>query len=204
MSETLPAIKGVQFPIMRGDARVARGASYFEVPLFTRVKDNLWQGCSPAEFPDLKDQSPEDIFSVLMGGRPSGPVTCKWLMEWNDILLKDEPRFDAILNLYQWGDYVVPEGVEQLTVEMYDSLDEISDQIDELADQVIRWLKDGKRVLVHCQAGLNRSSLVVARVLMKRHEMTADEAIKLIREQRSPVCLCNETFESYLRGLDGQ
>lgn len=192
-------------PTMKGDARVARGASAFEVPLFTNVKDNLWQGCSPAEFPDELEAYDYDPMRYLMDFKRKAvplPVNCKLLMEWNPILLKDEPRFDAILNLYQWGEYVVPEGVEQLTVEMYDSLDAISDQVDELADTVIRWLNDGKRVLVHCQAGLNRSSLVVARVLMKKYDMSADEAIKLIREQRSPICLCNETFEAYLRSFD--
>lgn len=192
------------FPTMKGDARVARGASYFEVPLFTHVIDNLWQGCSPAEFPDeLESMNPFSFEALTWASHNRGnPINCKHLMKWDDILLREEPRFDAILNLFQWGIYVVPEGVEQLTVEMYDSLDEISEQVDELADQVILWLRDGKRVLVHCQAGLNRSSLVVARVLMKKYNMTADQAISLIREQRSPVCLCNETFEKHLRSFD--
>lgn len=194
------------FPVMRGDARVARGASSFEVPLFSHVIDNLWQGCSPAEFPDeLEGINPFGFEALTWASHNRGkPVKCHWLMQWNDILLMDEPRFDAILNLFQWGEYVLPEGVEQLTVEMYDSLSEVSDQVDELADTVIRWLNSGKRVLVHCQAGLNRSSLVVARILMKKYSMTADEAIKLIRDQRSPTCLCNETFENYLRSLDGK
>lgn len=194
------------FPTMKGDARVARGASFFEVPLFSHVIDNLWQGCSPAEFPD--ELEGVDIFSWeafrIVNTMQPGPVNCKWLMKWNPILLKDEPRFDAILNLHQWGEYVIPEGVEVLTVEMYDSLDAISDQLEELADQVILWLKQAKRVLVHCQAGLNRSSLIVARVLMKHYNMTADEAITKIREQRSPICLCNATFEEHLRSLDAE
>jgi hypothetical protein len=55
--------------------------------------------------------------------------------------------------------------------------------------------------LVHCQAGLNRSSLVVARVLMLEGA-TADEAIGLLREKRSPACLCNPAFEEWLRARD--
>lgn len=191
------------FPVMKGDARVARGASFFEVPLFTHVIDNLWQGCSPAEFPDeLEGVNPYSFEAMkIVQKMGPGPIHCHWLMKWDPILLRDEPRFDAILNLFQWGEYIVPPGVEQLTVEMYDSLSEISEQVDDLADTVIQWLKDGKRVLVHCQAGLNRSSLVVARILMKKYKMTADEAINLIREQRSPICLCNQTFEDHLREL---
>jgi len=41
---------------------------------------------------------------------------------------------------------------------------------------------------------------VVARLLM-RGGMTADEAITLLREKRSPQVLCNLTFERYLRAL---
>jgi hypothetical protein len=52
-------------------------------------------------------------------------------------------------------------------------------------------------VLVHCQAGLNRSSLVAARALMLDGR-TAGDAIRTVREKRSPACLCNRAFEDYL------
>lgn len=55
-------------------------------------------------------------------------------------------------------------------------------------------------VLVHCQAGLNRSSLVTARALML-DGMTAEAAIGLIREKRSPAALCNTAFEAHLLSL---
>jgi protein-tyrosine phosphatase len=51
----------------------------------------------------------------------------------------------------------------------------------------------------NCQAGLNRSSLVVATALML-DGMTAGEAIALIRAVRSPACLCNPAFEEWLLG----
>lgn len=53
-------------------------------------------------------------------------------------------------------------------------------------------------VLVHCQAGLNRSSVVTALVLMKRGRTPA-QAIELIREKRHQACLCNESFERWIR-----
>jgi protein-tyrosine phosphatase len=70
-------------------------------------------------------------------------------------------------------------------------------------DRWARWVSARRKtgpVLVHCQAGLNRSSLVVARSLML-DGMDADAAIRLIREKRSPVALCNTAFEDYLRSL---
>lgn len=73
-------------------------------------------------------------------------------------------------------------------------------QVDELAELVNKHRKDGKNVLVHCQAGLNRSSLVACRALMI-DGMTAEEAIKTVREKRSPACLCNKSFEKHLLNL---
>jgi hypothetical protein len=69
-------------------------------------------------------------------------------------------------------------------------------------EQSVRWVvehwQDGDRVLVRCQAGLNRSGLVVAAVLI-RAGATPDEAIDLVRQQRSPFALCNANFYRKLR-----
>lgn len=70
----------------------------------------------------------------------------------------------------------------------------------ELSDDVARRLSEGQVCLIHCQAGLNRSGLLAARTLMKRGH-TADEAIALLREKRSPLVLCNDAFENWLRSL---
>jgi len=64
-----------------------------------------------------------------------------------------------------------------------------------------RQWKAGNRVLVRCQAGLNRSGLVMALVLI-REGYTPDEAINLIRSKRAQMALCNETFEAWLRDTD--
>lgn len=62
------------------------------------------------------------------------------------------------------------------------------------------WANTSRKVLVRCQAGLNRSGLVVALVLYK-HGWDVGEAIERIREKRSPYALCNSSFERYLRSL---
>jgi protein-tyrosine phosphatase len=111
-------------------------------------------------------------------------------------------NIDKVLSLYPWEQYYIDrEDVERVEVRMYDSETQAFDQVDELAEMVNRWLNEGFKVLVHCQAGLNRSSLVAARVLMLRGK-TADEAINLLRTNRSPACLCNPAFEAHLRGLE--
>ena len=59
-------------------------------------------------------------------------------------------------------------------------------------------LDAGRRVLVRCWSGYNRSGLVVAHTLVRRGR-SADEAIRLIRARRSPWALHNELFVDYLR-----
>lgn len=52
-------------------------------------------------------------------------------------------------------------------------------------------------VLVHCQAGLNRSGVVSALVLIERGH-SPREAVDLLRARRSPAVLCNESFERFV------
>jgi predicted protein tyrosine phosphatase len=105
-----------------------------------------------------------------------------------------------IVSLYPWEQYKGHDDLlSALSVVMYDAEDQAFEQVEALAFWVSTCM-DAAPVLVHCQAGLNRSSLVAARALMLRGR-SADEAIALIRQQRSPACLCNTAFEDYLRSL---
>lgn len=109
-------------------------------------------------------------------------------------------HINYVMSLYPWERYTINHKVRgELYIRMYDDPNQALDQVEQMAHQVNAWRKRGQ-VLVHCQAGLNRSSLVVARALML-DGLTADEAITLLRENRSPACLCNRAFEAYLRGL---
>lgn len=83
---------------------------------------------------------------------------------------------------------------------MYDSLDQGFEQVDALASKVVKLLAAQEQVLVHCQAGLNRSGLLAAVTLVKMGKQPSD-AIDLLRAQRSPLVLCNEAFENYVRSL---
>lgn len=111
------------------------------------------------------------------------------------------PRFIShMLSLYWVENYTIEHRLRtHRTVKMYDSMDQATDQVDRWARWVNARRKTGQ-VLVHCQAGLNRSSLVVARALMYEG-MPAADAIALLREKRSPACLCNESFERYLLSI---
>ena len=114
--------------------------------------------------------------------------------------------FKHLISLYPWEAYRVTHNLSSsMSVMMYDSTEQGTEQVDAIANWINVCVKDGP-TLVHCQAGLNRSSLVAARSLMLRGDdwprmYTAEEAIKLLREQRSPACLCNPAFEEHLKSL---
>lgn len=106
--------------------------------------------------------------------------------------------FEYVVSLYKWERYALGPNTLRHEVEMYDSSDDLNaDQLYVLAQMVNNFRTKGK-TLVHCQAGLNRSSLVTALALIL-DGMRADEAIELLREKRSPAVLCNKTFEQWLR-----
>jgi len=107
--------------------------------------------------------------------------------------------FDSIVSLYQWEVY--PTKGITYTYEMYDSGQVDIETVEDAAKQVQSCLDQGQKVLVHCQAGLNRSGIVVALVLM-RQGMSADDAIALLRNSRSDQVLCNKRFENWLRAYE--
>lgn len=107
--------------------------------------------------------------------------------------------FRAVLNLFPWGRDYPADGVEMRLVRMYDALEgPDAAQIEDLVDWVVERMAEGP-VLIHCQAGLNRSGLVSAMVLV-REGMEPSAAIALLREKRSPAVLCNPAFEAWVLG----
>lgn len=107
------------------------------------------------------------------------------------------PEFSYVLSLYPWERYRLAPNTRRLEVRLYDSAD-VPDvtQLYELAELVNRERAQG-RVLVHCQAGLNRSGLVTALSLIVSG-MTPGDAVALLREKRCPLVLCNQAFLSWV------
>lgn len=111
------------------------------------------------------------------------------------------PNIKHLISLYKWENYLVPHELGSRTiVTMYDSEDQGFEQVEELAELAVMCMEDGP-TLIHCQAGLNRSSLIAARAIMLGYGATANHAIELIRGKRSLACLCNRSFEEWLRSL---
>lgn len=56
-------------------------------------------------------------------------------------------------------------------------------QFEVFVDQVLEHLRDGRSVVVHCRAGIGRSSLIAASALTKMG-LSADQAFQLIEQAR--------------------
>jgi predicted protein tyrosine phosphatase len=56
------------------------------------------------------------------------------------------------------------------------------DEIQEEANWVIERLQKKQSVLVHCAAGMNRSSTICCAVLMLLEELSAEDALQRVRE----------------------
>jgi protein-tyrosine phosphatase len=113
------------------------------------------------------------------------------------------PNFiENFVSLYPWESYEVRHELNScLYVRMYDDVTQSTAQVLDIASWVNSCRRQGVTAVV-CQAGLNRSSLVVGTAMVLAGEMTGEEAVNHIRSRRSPACLCNPAFERWLAALE--
>ena len=151
---------------------------YMPIDLWSEIKRGLWVGGTG---------SSDEIFSRR-------PINAE-----PEITKKN---FDTVITMYAWA-RPVDWFVKEIRFGIYD---------DDMSDFEVRALQDlvkiahsdwraGQKVLVRCQAGINRSSLVAALVLI-RDGMSAEEAIALLREKRAGGVLRNSHFEEWLLATD--
>lgn len=113
--------------------------------------------------------------------------------------------FDLVVNMAQ--DSPMPDTKEYYHWDIPDA--EMPDdlgRLNALVTQVCRTHALGGKVLIHCNAGVNRSGLVTALVVRQLKGLTGTEAIDLVRSKRPkgpfPNIICNPHFESYLNTLE--
>ena len=137
----------------------------------------------------------EIIENLFMGGTDDNDVIH---LPANPYTRRDDLPFDSIVTMYAWArpaDWKVQEyryGVPDAR---------ISDMDLSRLRQAVNWgykqWKKGDRVLIRCQAGLNRSGLVTALILIK-DGMTPEDAIRTIRKNRADIALFNEHYVNWL------
>jgi hypothetical protein len=103
-----------------------------------------------------------------------------------DVQSADRPQVDAVLNLGEEASRWV-KGQSRHFNDRTSSKGEgsngmtIAEIVDE-ADWVIEHLKNNQRVLVHCVAGMNRSTTVCCAVLILLEDLSAEAALERVRE----------------------
>jgi hypothetical protein len=144
-----------------------------EIPLHSQILDTLWQGGT------------DDALTTYRGNKRL-PA------------LNDPKPFDVVVSLCA---YTLPVGwlVKEMRYAFPDSQinPKMYSDIEHVADWTYAQWKAGNRVLIRCQAGMNRSSLVTCLVLM-RDGWSAADAIALLRKKRSEYVLSNKQFLEYL------
>lgn len=165
------------------------------------------------EAPDYDDLRPTPLWSEILPGLWQGgthdddiigdDTFAKPFQYGSDVKAFISPSdFDTVITLYQ---YANPADwfVNEYRWCFYDAGIALVDKerLKETVDFAYTAWKKGRDTLIRCQAGLNRSGLVTALVLIKDGYEPA-EAINLIRQKRSPNALFNKDFVSWLLDLD--
>lgn len=138
----------------------------------------------------LFEDDSEVISGLWMGSPPRS-----WERAWE--------KFDVIVSLISMGPTGhCPNGKIWIVHPLEDSEMPADDEsLFLLADLVTDLINEGKTVLVHCGAGLNRSGLICALVVRELRCCRGTEAIDIVRAARGPIALSNPYFTRFLNTL---
>jgi protein-tyrosine phosphatase len=108
-------------------------------------------------------------------------------------------EFDLVVSVYLLPDSGPAHDVEHVVFILPDGPLEDYElrAVRRLADRVAAAVADGRKVLVRCEMGYNRSGLVVGFALLRRGH-TAEQAVRLIRQGRGAYALSNPRFLEYI------
>lgn len=111
----------------------------------------------------------------------------------------DELGITHIVNAVLAVEPAYPEKYQYFSVDLRDSYTEdISKEFDRVNEFMHDALENGGKVLVHCICGVSRSASLVASYLIKKRELTYQQAITLLKQKRDKTNP-NEGFREQLR-----
>lgn len=145
-----------------------------QLDLYNEIVPGLWMGCCPAPGSHMRWPLPE-------GFEFDAVIMCSKSHQY------DYPS-GGVITRYQmfFGDGYARDLPARATLEW-------------AADHAIARVRTmDEKVLIHCQAGLNRSGLITALALIRGWDMDPANAIALIRQKRDPEALFNEEFVNWL------
>lgn len=112
-------------------------------------------------------------------------------------------HFDVVISMYYRSIAYEPTAGQHIQCLFADSelSSQMRDQAVDASFSIASSLEQGRKVLVRCQAGLNRSSLVAGLALVSMG-FAGSDVVQMIRARRSPWALCNETYAEFLASED--
>lgn len=132
-----------------------------------------------------------DLFSHITGNLWTG----------GNPIGKAPEEFQFIISLYPWEPYEIHPHQVVTQAQLFDHGQIPDEKLLHVLSDHVGYCMDVGKTLVHCQAGLNRSGLIAALALIKHNFLEPADAIKLLRERRCDMVLCNSTFEKWLLDL---
>lgn len=135
----------------------------------------------------------EDAYSLIIPGLYLGRQCALYDPEFMSLI-------DAVISVTSSPKEITNVGDRaHLNLQVDDSPDENISKLFDLSYLFIeRFICDGKKVFVHCHAGMSRSVTIVAYYLMRRFGKSVDEAIAIIRKHR-PIASPNPGFVLQLK-----
>lgn len=132
---------------------------------------------------DVHDRFGGDPVTIKLDGKAIGQ---KLFVGGIEIQPENRPEIDAVLNLGEQPSVWVKDGKlhpSDRTVEKGEGSKGMSAaEIREEANWVVERLQRNERVLIHCVAGMNRSTTVCCAVLMQLEGLTAEQALERVYE----------------------
>ena len=108
------------------------------------------------------------------------------------IALTPRPNFLLQTTIPEYHHFPLPDG--KVT-------EKVLNQLQYAVSEVLRLVTQGTPVIIHCNAGRNRASLVAALTIRELSGLSGDALVAMIRTVR-PRALANPYFEAFLRGLE--
>lgn len=96
-------------------------------------------------------------------------------------------------------DLVDVDGLEYVHYSMSDGQEVDVETVWVLAKKLAERIRQGRKVLVHCNAGRNRAALVAAATVALVEDISGAEAVDLVQRRRKGAFGTNPNFEEYMR-----
>ncbi|NCV21211.1 MAG: protein phosphatase [Chloroflexi bacterium] len=120
------------------------------------------------------------------------------------VSLLDASEF-AALGISELDTFAVANGIRPVLFpipDMHPPHERDRDAFIALIEGIISGASAGQNVVIHCRAGIGRSGLVAASVLVARG-LSAPHAIEVVREVRSPRSVETSEQRAWVQGLEG-